>query len=90
MDTDLTCPRPLNQQDAQALIGLLAILEGEAMGSGLPSHLGDHLSRRFASVGLLADGASEREFRQALNDMNHRVRFALGEYQEPPQPVPVP
>ena len=78
------------QRDAKALIGLLAIVEGEATAFQLDADLVDHLSRRFASVGLVVDGASDREFRQALNDLNHRLRYALGEYDEPPQPMPVP
>jgi hypothetical protein len=90
MDHDPLCPRPVLQRDAQALIGLLAILEGEAMASQLDAGLVDHLSRRFASVGLLADGVGGREFRQALNDMNHRIRYALGEYDEPRESIPVP
>ena len=90
MDAAPVCPRPVLQRDAEALIGLLAIVEGEAMVSRLDAGLVDHLSRRFASVGLMADGATDREFRQALNDLNHRLRYALGEYNEPPQPMPVP
>jgi hypothetical protein len=38
----------------------------------------------------MADGATDRGFRQALNDLNHRLRYALGEYDDPPQPMPVP
>jgi hypothetical protein len=90
MDHDPLCPRPVLQRDAQALIGLLAILEGEAMASQLHAGLVDHLSRRFASVGLLADGVGGREFRHALNGMNHRIRYALGEYDEPRESMPVP
>ena len=84
------CPRPVLQRDAKALIGLLAILEAEAMASQLDPGLVDHLSRRFASLGLLEPGAGDRDFRQSLNDMNHRLRYALGEYGEPPEPMPVP
>ncbi len=90
MDPDPVCPRPVLQRDAQAMIGLLAIVEGEAMAAQLDPGLVDHLSRRFASVGLLAAGASDREFRQALDDMHHRLRYALGEYDEPQEPMPVP
>ena len=27
---------------------------------------------------------------QAINDLNHRLRYALGEYSSPPDPTPVP
>ena len=90
MVTGPVCPRPLLQRDARAMIGLLAILEGHAMGSGLEAGLAEHLSRRFASLGLMAADASNRDFQQALNEMNHRVRYALGEYDEPQEPLPVP
>jgi hypothetical protein len=43
-----------------------------------------------SSVGLLANAAGDREFRRALNDLNHRLRNALGEYDEPREPMPVP
>ncbi|KRD41298.1 hypothetical protein ASE38_16935 [Cellulomonas sp. Root930] len=77
-------------RDAHALIGLLAIIEGEAMASQLDSHFMEHVARRFTSAGLTPDGAGDRELRQALNDLNHRLRYALGEYDDPPQPMPVP
>jgi hypothetical protein len=32
--------------------------------------------------------ADRRGVRQVLNDLNQRVRYALGEYDEPPTPVP--
>jgi hypothetical protein len=40
--------------------------------------------------GLLANAAGDREFRRALNDLNHRLRNALGEYDERREPMPVP
>ena len=88
MVTAPVCPRPLLRRDAEALVGLLAIVEGEATLSELAQRLVDRLSQRFAAVGLLTEGASEREFRQALHDLNQRLRYALGEYDEPPIPVP--
>jgi hypothetical protein len=90
METLPLCPRPILQRDAGAEIGVLAILEGEAMAFQLDSALANHLSRRFESLGLVRAGAREQELRQALNDMNHRLRYALGEYEEPQEPMPVP
>lgn len=83
MDADPVCPRPLVQRDAEALIGVLAILEGEAMAAQLDRGLMDHMSRRFVSVGLLPNAAGDRELQQVLNDLNHRLRYALGEDDEP-------
>jgi hypothetical protein len=86
MDPAPVCGRPLLQRDAQALIGLLAVVENEAMNDQLDVGLRNHLSRRLASVGLMTDAADSRQLRQALNDLNHRLRYALGEYEEPPTP----
>ncbi|MGY1593588.1 hypothetical protein ACI79D_16565 [Geodermatophilus sp. SYSU D00708] len=90
MDADSTCPRALLQRDARALIGLLAVVEGQAMAGTFDPAFVAHLARRFASAGLLPDGATDRDVRQVLNDLNHRVRYSLGERDDPPQSVPVP
>jgi hypothetical protein len=84
MDPAPVCRRPLLQGDAQALIGLLAVVESEAMNDQLDVGLRNHLSRRLASLGLMTDSADSRQLQQALNDLNHRLRYALGEYEEPP------
>jgi hypothetical protein len=31
-----------------------------------------------------------RDLRQVVNDMNHRLRYAGGEYDSPPPPMPPP
>ncbi len=90
MEAESVCPRAMLRSDAQALIGLLAIVEGEAMASNLDPAIVDHIGRRFAGEGLLQRADDERLIRQALNDLNHRVRYALGEYDTPPAPMPVP
>ena len=40
--------------------------------------------------GVLTDAAGQYGVRQALNDLNHRVRYVLGEYADPPSSVPLP
>jgi hypothetical protein len=90
MEAEPVCPRPLLRRDARALIGLLAILEAEVMISRIDTAVVDHIGRRFADEGLLVRDADDRRFRQALNDLNHRIRYALGEHDEPPTPMPVP
>ena len=90
MDNRLECPRPLQQTDAAALIGLLSILEGEIWGGGLDEHLVEHLRGRLTADGVLTDAAGQYGVRQALNDLNHRVRYVLGEYADPPSSVPLP
>jgi hypothetical protein len=83
-------PNALPQRDAAALIGILAVLEGEHLAGYLDEDLSRRLGERLQRVGLLGDDWQPRELRQALNDMNHRIRYALGEYDDPPFPQPVP
>ncbi|MFC8297484.1 hypothetical protein [Micromonospora orduensis] len=87
--SDQVAPNPVFSRDLAVLIGVLAELEGSLMGSDDMTHLVDRLCHRFAREGLLDPGADERAFRQALNDLNHRLRYGLGEYPELPPPIPV-
>jgi len=76
-----------------ALIGLVATLEGELMGpndDGEVPEWAQGFATRLSRDGLLAPDGRNRELRQALNDLNHRLRYALGEYDEPPGPSPMP
>jgi hypothetical protein len=82
--------RPVSPVDLAVLIGLLAVLEGHLMIGDVDEHVAGHLRRRVEDVGLLPAGSDERGLRQALNDLNHRLRYALGEYDTPPVPEPVP
>jgi hypothetical protein len=93
MTADALAPRYAQASDIAALVGLLAVLEGEVWGGGETDDIPDWaepLSRRLARDGLLTEQAGQRELRQALNDLNHRLRYVLGEYDEPPTPVPLP
>ena len=87
-------PRAPRRQDVAALIGLLATLEGELLaesaGNGHVPPWAQRLVRRLGEDGLLEPEASERQLRQCLNDLNHRLRYTLGEYDELPSPYPVP
>jgi hypothetical protein len=73
-----------------ALIGLLALLEGELMAGGVPERLSRRMGDLLERVGLVGAGGTERDLRQSISDLNHRLRYALGEYDKPPQPVAVP
>jgi hypothetical protein len=86
MTTTETMRRPLSDPDAGAIIGLLSILEGELLGEALDVELAGLFRDRFVRAGLLPDGAGLGELRRALAEMNQRVRYALGEYAEPPAP----
>lgn len=83
-------PNSVLSRDLAVLIGVLAVLEGELMVVEVPDHLADRLRDRFARQNLLRDGGSSRALRQAINDLNLRLRYGLGEYVKLPTPVPVP
>jgi hypothetical protein len=38
----------------------------------------------------LSRAGTERDLCRSINDLNHRLRYALGEYDEPPRPLAVP
>jgi hypothetical protein len=86
MTTTETTRRPLSDPDAGAIIGLLAIIEGELLVESLDVELAGLFRDRFVRAGLLPEGAGLGELRRALAELNQRVRYALGEYAEPPAP----
>ena len=93
MDTDQLAPRAAQSLDVAALIGMLAVLESEVQGADAGDEVPDWalpLARRLNRDGLLPLDADSRELRQALNDLNQRLRYVLGEHDEPPTPTPVP
>jgi hypothetical protein len=85
----ILAPNSIGSVDVDVLIGLLAGLEGYLMGEHPDADLVDPLRKRFVRAGLLPIDADERDFRQAVNDMNHRLRYTAGEYPEPIAPLPV-
>lgn len=93
MDSDQLAPRAAQSRDVAALIGMLAVLEGEVRAADAGDEVPGWalpLARRLSGDGLLPLDADPRELRQALNDLNQRLRYVLGEYDEPPTPTPVP
>jgi len=48
------------------------------------------MRERLEQVPLLEPGSCGRDLRQSISDLNHRLRYALGEYDEPPRPLAVP
>jgi hypothetical protein len=83
-------PRSCHVRDLSALIGFLAVIEGELVAGEVSLHLSGCIRDRLERVELLEPGGTERDLRQSINDLNHRLRYALGEYNEPPQPLAVP
>ncbi|WP_327002439.1 hypothetical protein OHA72_46155 [Dactylosporangium sp. NBC_01737] len=77
-------------RDLPALIGILAVIEGELMGGEVSPRLSARIRDRLERAGVLESGATERDLRQSINDLNHRLRHALGEYEQQPAPLEVP
>lgn len=82
--------RPLDENDLRALIGLLATLEGHLMAGDVDPFMAQSLARRLHDDGAATTADPGRPLRQGINDLNHRLRFALGEYEVPPESAPVP
>jgi hypothetical protein len=82
MAGDGAAPNPLGRQDAAALIGVMAVLEGHLVVGDLDPHVVDRLSER-----LVGRGAGAAELRVALGNLNQRLRYVLGEHDEPPAPA---
>lgn len=84
-------PCPVERADVSALLGLCAVLEGHLRAEPVAlSDLSQRLGRRLAQDGLAGADADERGVRQAINDLNHRLRHALGENSGGPTAGPVP
>ncbi|MBA2304688.1 MAG: hypothetical protein H0W08_18925 [Acidobacteria bacterium] len=45
---------------------------------------------RLSREGLLTADADGRQVRQSLDDLNQRLRYVLGEYDETPESMPLP
>jgi hypothetical protein len=64
----------------RALIGLLAVVEGEVLSGEGSSDLVRRLSTRLARAGLLPADAAEQGLLGALRELNQRLRVARDEY----------
>jgi len=80
----------MHRRDLSALIGLLAILEGHLHEPDFADRPGQDLARPLLRAGLLERGHSAQQLRQAINDLNQRLRYAIGQYATPPTSIPVP
>jgi hypothetical protein len=67
-----------------ALIGLLAVLEGELLVDAVDPALAARLRDRCVRAGLLDPGAETSQLAGVLGDLNQRLRQALGEFDEAP------
>ena len=80
--------RPMEASDLSLLIGVLAICQGQIM-VGSADAVASHLLQRWQRQGLVGSDATERDVPQVLADLCERVRYAKGEYEEPPTSTPI-
>jgi hypothetical protein len=92
MTSDPAAPVPnrVQHRDAGVLIGTLAVLEGAIWAGDFDEHTAGKVAERFVQEGLLAADHGQRDLRQAIGDLNQRLRYAAGEYDSPPEPIPLP
>lgn len=85
--------RMLDDRDAEVLVGVLASLEGPIQAEVIQGRAVDHFRRRLRSDGYLAEDSDPAEndidVRQKLNDLNQRLRFVLGEQDDPSASYPL-
>jgi hypothetical protein len=79
MESSELCPRPLTRQDAAALIGILAVVEGQIVSGNVDPDAVERLRVRLADDGILTGEPAEQDVPATLEALNKRVRFALGE-----------
>jgi hypothetical protein len=89
-DPASSVPNPVQHRDAEVLIGILAVLEGAIWAGSFDEQAAGKVAERFAQEGLLAGDYDRRDLRQALGDLNQRLRYAAGEYDSPPESIPLP
>jgi hypothetical protein len=89
-DPVVPVPKAVERRDAEVLTGILAILEGVIWGGQLDERVTSKIAERFIQAGLLAADHGRYDLRQAISDMNQRIRYAAGEYDSPPPSIPLP
>lgn len=81
--TDEQTLHPISSRDAAALIGVLSVLEATSLGGHLEDDLAHSLKLRLHQDGLIAKTSLGQEgLRGALNELNLRLRHAVGEDDE--------
>jgi len=86
-DPAISVPNPVQRRDAEVLIAILAVLDGAVWGGSLDEWTTNKIAERFVRQGLLTADHNRHDVHQALNDLNQRLRYAVGEYDSPPPPT---
>jgi hypothetical protein len=80
-------PNPLERRDAKVLIGIVAVLDGVIWGGSLDEWTTSKVAERLVQQGLLTADHNRDDVHQALDDLNQRLRYAVGDYDSPPSPI---
>lgn len=84
----LDTPRPFARRVKRRLLGgILAVLDGVVWGGSLDEWTTNKVAERFVRQGLLTADHNRHDVHQALNDLNQRLRYAVGEYDSPPPSI---
>lgn len=74
--------QPVSQPDVDALLGLVIVVQGELYAGQLEPRLLELFRRRFESSGLVPVGSGPAELLLAVDNLNQRLRWVIGEYDE--------
>jgi len=85
VSADESTSRAVSGQDAEALLNIVIELEAFLIDDSAPE-LVTRLTRRLRRAGLVSEGHGRPELRLALSNLNLRLRYAVGEFEEAPQP----
>jgi hypothetical protein len=80
-------PNPLQRRDAEVLIGILVVLDGVIWGGSLDEWTTSKIAERLVQKGLLTADHSRNDVHKALDDLNQRLRYAVGDYDSPPPSI---
>lgn len=86
-DSASSVPNPVQRRDAEVLIGILAVLDGVIWGGTLDGWATGKVAECLVRQGLLTSDPNWHDVHQALDDMNQRLRYAVGEYDSLPLPI---
>jgi hypothetical protein len=80
-------PNPLQRQDAEVLIGIVAVLDEAIWGGSLDEWTTSKLAERLVRRGLLDVGHNRNDVHLALDGLNQRLRYVVGDYDSPPASI---
>jgi hypothetical protein len=83
-DPAISVPNPVQRRDAEVLIGILAVLDGVIWGGSLDDWPTSKVAERLVQHDLLTADHNRHDVHEALNDLNERLRYAVGEYDRSP------